>query len=184
MCCSRYKLSCKKLNEDLCPNWTFVSHNTCLTFNLPMKESKRPEQEFLSLWWLGTEEEEGYRTGPPGYIGWRISFLGIDSGAPNTFKNTGSVCRSSQTDLTVTVIPLCGSQFSSPVSFMWCYEHLWIAHNTDLKVAERPKSVTSWPVRRTVPLVWWQRPVVLPYSSNLRRRISWKKIRSLYQWLF
>jgi hypothetical protein len=32
-----------------------------------------PELEFLkSLWGLGTEEEEGYRTGPPGYIGWRI----------------------------------------------------------------------------------------------------------------
>ncbi len=52
------------------------------------------ELEFLkSLWGLGTEEEEGYRTGPPGYIGWRNSFPGIDSGAPNTFKNTGSVCR-------------------------------------------------------------------------------------------
>jgi hypothetical protein len=36
------------------------------------------------------EEEEGYRTGPPGYIGWRNSFLEIDSGAPYTFKNTGS----------------------------------------------------------------------------------------------
>jgi hypothetical protein len=51
-----------------------------------------PELEFLkSLWGLGTEEEEGYRTGPPGYIGWRNSFLGIDFGAPYTFKNTGSV---------------------------------------------------------------------------------------------
>jgi hypothetical protein len=49
------------------------------------------ELEFLkSLWGLGTEEEEGYRTGQPGYIGWRNSFLGIDSGAPYTFKNTGS----------------------------------------------------------------------------------------------
>jgi hypothetical protein len=38
---------------------------------------------------LGTEEEEGYRTGPPGYIGWRNSFLRIESGAPYTFKNTG-----------------------------------------------------------------------------------------------
>jgi hypothetical protein len=29
---------------------------------------RRPELEFLkSLWGLGTEEEEGYRTGPPGY---------------------------------------------------------------------------------------------------------------------
>ncbi len=27
---------------------------------------------------------------PPGYIGWRNSFLGIDSWAPVTFKNTGS----------------------------------------------------------------------------------------------
>jgi hypothetical protein len=43
-----------------------------------------------SIWGLGTEEEEGYRTGPPGYIGWRNSFLGIDSEAPHTFKNTGS----------------------------------------------------------------------------------------------
>ncbi len=50
------------------------------------------ELEFLkSLWGLGTEEEEGYRTGPPGYKGWRNSFLGIDSGAPYMFKNTGSV---------------------------------------------------------------------------------------------
>jgi hypothetical protein len=40
---------------------------------------------------LGTEEEEGNRTDPPGYIGGRNSFLGIDSGAPYTFKNTGSV---------------------------------------------------------------------------------------------
>ncbi len=47
-------------------------------------------QSWKSLWGLGTEEEEGYRTGLPGYIGWRNSFLGIDSGAPYTFKNTGS----------------------------------------------------------------------------------------------
>ncbi len=55
------------------------------------KRRNSPELEFLkSLWGLGTGEEEGYRTGPPGYIGWRNSFLGIDSGAPYTFKNTGS----------------------------------------------------------------------------------------------
>ncbi len=31
-----------------------------------------PELEFLkNLWGLGTEQEQGYRTGPPGYIGWR-----------------------------------------------------------------------------------------------------------------
>ncbi len=54
--------------------------------------SLNTELEFLkSLWGLGTEEEVGYRTGPPGYIGWWNSFLGIDSGAPYTFKNTGSV---------------------------------------------------------------------------------------------
>jgi hypothetical protein len=51
-----------------------------------------PELEFLKrLRGLGTGEEEGYRTGPPGYIGWRNAFLGIDSGAPYTFKNTSSV---------------------------------------------------------------------------------------------
>ncbi len=51
----------------------------------------KTELEFLeSLWGLVTEEEEGYRTGLLGYIGWRNSFLGIDSGAPYTFKNTGS----------------------------------------------------------------------------------------------
>jgi hypothetical protein len=45
------------------------------------------ELEFLkSLWGLGTEEEKGYRTGPPGYIGWRNSFLGIDSWAPYHLK--------------------------------------------------------------------------------------------------
>jgi hypothetical protein len=31
---------------------------------------------------IGTEEELGDRTGPPGYIGWRNSFLGINSEAP------------------------------------------------------------------------------------------------------
>jgi hypothetical protein len=49
------------------------------------------ELEFLKrLWGLGTEEEEGHRTGPPGYMGWRNSFLGIDSGAPYTFKSTSA----------------------------------------------------------------------------------------------
>jgi hypothetical protein len=49
------------------------------------------ELEFLkSLWGLGTEEEWGFRTVPPGYIGWANSFLGINSGAPYTFKSTGS----------------------------------------------------------------------------------------------
>ncbi len=53
---------------------------------------KKPELEFLkSLWGPGTEQEEGYRTGPPGFIGWRNSFFGIDSGAPYTFKNMGPV---------------------------------------------------------------------------------------------
>ncbi len=46
---------------------------------------------FKSQWGLGTAEEEGYRTGQPDYIGWRNAFLGIDSGAPYTFKNPGSL---------------------------------------------------------------------------------------------
>jgi hypothetical protein len=47
--------------------------------------------EFLNnLWGLGTEQEQGYRTGPLGYIGWRNSFFGIYSRSPETFKNTGS----------------------------------------------------------------------------------------------
>ncbi len=38
--------------------------------------------EFLNiLWGLGTEYELGYSTGPPGYLGWRNWFLGIDSRA-------------------------------------------------------------------------------------------------------
>jgi hypothetical protein len=46
-------------------------------------ENNSPELEFLkSLWGLGTEEEYDYRTSPPGYIGWRNSFLGIDSWDP------------------------------------------------------------------------------------------------------
>jgi hypothetical protein len=32
-----------------------------------------------SLEAIGTEKEQGYRTGPPGYIDWRNWFLGIDS---------------------------------------------------------------------------------------------------------
>ncbi len=56
-----------------------------------LKSQLKPELEFLkSLWGLGTEEEQGFRTGPPGYIGWRNSFLGTDSWASETFKNTGS----------------------------------------------------------------------------------------------
>ncbi len=61
-----------------------------IPYLVPTK-SKSTELEFFKiLWGLGTEEEEGNRTGPPGYIGWRNSFLGIDSGPPYTFKNTGS----------------------------------------------------------------------------------------------
>jgi hypothetical protein len=53
----------------------------------PLGEFYQTELEFLKrLWGLGTGEEEGYRTCPPGYICWRNSFLGIDSGAPYTFK--------------------------------------------------------------------------------------------------
>jgi hypothetical protein len=41
---------------------------TCKTGTI----NEETELEFLkSLWGLGTEEEYGYSTGPPGYIGWR-----------------------------------------------------------------------------------------------------------------
>jgi hypothetical protein len=49
----------------------------------------RTELEFLNN--MGARNRKGYRTGPPGYIGWRNSFLGIKSWAPYAFKNTGSV---------------------------------------------------------------------------------------------
>jgi hypothetical protein len=39
---------------------------------------------------LETGKKQGYCTDPPGYIGWRNSFFGIDSWAPKTFKNTRS----------------------------------------------------------------------------------------------
>jgi hypothetical protein len=56
-----------------------------------LAQATQPELEFFkSQRGLGTEEEEGYRTGPPGHISWRNLFLGKDSGAPYTFKNTGS----------------------------------------------------------------------------------------------
>jgi hypothetical protein len=59
--------------------------------SVPTDSLTLSELEFLKrLWGLGTEEEEGHRTGPPGYIGWRNSILGIDSGAPYTFKSTSS----------------------------------------------------------------------------------------------
>jgi hypothetical protein len=46
-----------------------------------------PELEFLkSLWGLGTDEEEGYRTGPPGYIGWRNSFPELIPGPHTRLK--------------------------------------------------------------------------------------------------
>jgi hypothetical protein len=71
----------------------FVGRGSRLTVLIFLRNlcNSMPELEFLkSLWGLGTEEEEGYRTGPPGYIGCWNSFLGIDSGASYTFKNTGS----------------------------------------------------------------------------------------------
>jgi hypothetical protein len=69
-------------------------YNVYITNQFQPKGEGESELEFLKrLWGLGTEEEEGCRTGPPGYIGWRNSFLGIDSGAPYTFKNTSSVSK-------------------------------------------------------------------------------------------
>ncbi len=50
-----------------------------------------PVLEFLNnLWGPGTKQEQVSRTGPPGYIGWRNRFLGINCCAPQKFKNTAS----------------------------------------------------------------------------------------------
>jgi hypothetical protein len=63
--------------------YTTVSIFLLLGLASPAVVSPLSELEFLnSLWGLGTEQEQGYRTGLPGYIGWRNSFLGIDSWAP------------------------------------------------------------------------------------------------------
>ncbi len=48
---------------------------------------ERPVLEFLNnLKGLGTEQEQGCRTGPPGYAAWRNWFLGIDFWAPSMLK--------------------------------------------------------------------------------------------------
>ncbi len=45
---------------------------------------------FNNLWGPGTKQEQGSRTGPPGYISWRNRFLGINFWAPQKFKNIAS----------------------------------------------------------------------------------------------
>ncbi len=74
------------LRKEMGPMISGISLNTTLfKFAVAMAAAaaEEPELEFLnSLWGLGTEEEWDYRTGPPGYIGWRNSFLGIDSWTP------------------------------------------------------------------------------------------------------
>ncbi len=42
----------------------------------------------------GRYNNPNWGSGPPGYIGWRNQFLGIDSWAPLTFTNSSSVYRS------------------------------------------------------------------------------------------
>jgi hypothetical protein len=72
-----------KVKQSICRcTWTF---RKILYIDWPWVTINRTE-----LWGLRTEAEEGYRTGSPGDIGWRNSFLGIDSGAPYTFENTSS----------------------------------------------------------------------------------------------
>ncbi len=39
-----------------------------------------------NLWGLGTDQEQGCRTGPPGYIGWRNQLFGINSWALKCLK--------------------------------------------------------------------------------------------------
>ncbi len=52
-------------------NWNGINGCVLGTYALS-KVCISTELEFLKrLWGLGSEEEEGYRTGPPGYIGWR-----------------------------------------------------------------------------------------------------------------
>ncbi len=58
-----------------------------------------------NLWGLGTELEQGCRTGPPGYKGRRNRFLGIDSWASNKFKNTTSMVTPSYLSLTSWTFP-------------------------------------------------------------------------------
>jgi hypothetical protein len=94
--------------------------------NRPFKSSV-PELEFLKrLWGLGTGEEEGYRTGPPGYIGWRNSFLGIDSGAQYMFKNTSSA----EPNLLLSFLP-------PPLSISCVFLSLSLIHMTDMYGAEQ-----------------------------------------------
>jgi hypothetical protein len=62
-------------------------HVIICTHNHAADSSQGPELEFLtSLWGLGTEDEEVYRTGPPGYIDWRNSFLGSIPGPHTRLK--------------------------------------------------------------------------------------------------
>jgi hypothetical protein len=147
------------------------------------------ELEFLkSLWWLGTEEEEGYRTGPPGYIGWRNSFLRIDSGAPYTFKNTSSV-HSTNHGLSTLSSMYAGrdadQEWSSSLQPLWlavtiCQRGGW--------PPQRPESwklynitvydtYTLWPAQRTKVKysTFWQGEVLLLHRSYLRLicKTSW-----------
>ncbi len=102
----------------------------------------RSELEFLkSLWGLGTGEEVGYRTGPPGYIGWRNSFLGIDSGAPYTLKNSGSVF----SNLSQNKIPWTSSQlYSQTVAPSRQSEKLLCCHMT-LPTNQLRCLAVTWP---------------------------------------
>ena len=50
-----------------------------------------PVLEFLNDLCMGARNRVGLSyTGPPGYTAWRNWFLGIDSWAPEKFKNSGS----------------------------------------------------------------------------------------------
>ena len=74
-----YRL-CAFLNSVSCHKWVENILSACCWF---LGKLSWPELEFWnSLWGLGTGEEQGYRTGPPCYIDWRNSFLGIYFCAP------------------------------------------------------------------------------------------------------
>ncbi len=99
--------------------------------------------EFLkSLWGLGTEEEGGYHTGPPGYIDWRNSFLEIDSGAPSTFKNMGSA--RSCTTINISVKPI-GTP-ACPIKSLFCSSYRSSCSSFNIQY-QSPNSKKSIPPR-------------------------------------
>ncbi len=62
---------------------------------------------FLQCQNIKNEQEQGCRTGPPGYIGWRNRFLGIDSRLIKSSK-ISSLYNTFTCTVSVTLVPLWG----------------------------------------------------------------------------